>query len=496
VTGKPELSTVVPIKSVSRRMRGSMAQNALSLGTSLVAYVVIGAVVEPAEYGRAAVVLACWGLLTVPIECTGNLLMRYGPVDLARTGTLRVSVSTRLVFALPPLLLLLPSAPLYLAFVRGWPTWMVLATMIWLLFFTSFSVTQWSGVAAQRFGILAAAGALNRSAPIVMVFLLSAIHAPIRAEAFVLASLVGLGVGTLVPLLLMRRLLGLQRPDRTLLVAMWRYALPSLVVLPIEAAIPYVDPLVLSRFVSNADVGRYQLAYAVINLFGMLGASFNSVLSPELVRTTATRNADAVEAYRRRDQPRFAVFLGLAAFGAACLVGPLARMVLPARFASTSELLAILTLAGGFMIGAFSLYPLATVTDSMWSLHLSFALSAVINFAFDLGLAPRTGSIGVAEANVIAWAVQFVALTLLLRRRRHVRMIAVAALVPAGTTILGLMRVGGLPRGLLPLLGGTLLAVSVAGACRIYRARLASCRSWAWPRSTQRRADCSSTPRR
>jgi O-antigen/teichoic acid export membrane protein len=459
-----------PVASVGRRMRGSLLHQSASLLTSIGSYLVIGRLVDPAEYGRAAVALALWGVCAIPLEGTGHLLMRYGPVELGRSGSLRVSISTRLVFALPPLLVLLPGAPIYLVLARGWPMWLALLTIPWLLLTTASSVAQWSGVAAQRFGPLATGSALNRAAPVMMVLLLTARHVPVHGEALVVATLVGLAIGAAIPLVALRRLIGIERPDPTLLRSMWRYCLPALLAMPCGAAISFADPLVLERWVSHADLGRYQLAYAVISVFGMLGASLNSVMSPELVRASATGDRRAIELYRTRDQPRFAILLGLGTFGAACVAAPLVALFLPARFAGAGEVVAILTVAGGFMVGVWSLHPLVTVTDSVWALQICSALGAATNLLLDLAWAPRGGTTGVALANVAAWALQFVALALLLRRRIGTRRIALAVLPPSGAAVL-LLLLGGAPAWLRVAVGLSLLAGCAIAAAKIYRAR-------------------------
>lgn len=464
-------SSPAPVASVGRRVRGSLLNSLSSFAVSAASYVVISRLVDPADYGRAAVVLAVWGLCAVPLEGTGHLLMRYGPVELAQKGSLRVSVSTRLVFALPPLVILVIVAP-WVLMARGWSTLLAAATVPWLLFTVLSSVAQWSGVASQRFFALTLGNVLNRSAPVAIALVLFALGLPVRADALVLATLLGLFLGSVVSLWRLRHLVGLTRPDRPLLRAMWQYSLPSLVAMPCGAAIQNVDPLVLNHFVSHADVGRYQLAYAVISIFGMLGASLNSVLSPELVRAKTEGRHDRFDIYRLRDQPRFAILLGMAAFGAACVAAPIMRTLLPPRFAGTAELVALLTVAGGFMMGVWSLHPMVTVTDSVWPFHLSTILGSFGNVIGDVLLAPRLGATGVALANVGAWALQLMVLGLFLRRRLRARIVGMVVLLPSGALVLALLL---LDHPLLRhLVGVAMLLLAAAGGFRLLRALRAS----------------------
>jgi O-antigen/teichoic acid export membrane protein len=421
---------------VGRRVRRSLFNSASGLATSAAAYLVIGCFVAPAEYGHAAIILATGGLFTIAVDWCGSVMMRYGPEELARDGTLRRTLATRLVFAVPALALTLPGVPLYLALARGWPAPLLALTVFWLLASAAFGVAQWSAVAAQRFGTLMVANTLVRSTPPLVVLALVAAGQAVTAERLAAATVGGFALGALVLFGALRTLLGLTRPDRALLSAMWRFSLPSLIAAPSLAAMTYVDPLVLQRWVSHADVGRYQLAYLAVTLFGMLGASLNSVLSPELVHHAAQGRADRIERYRCRVQPRMAIGLGLCAFAAALLVAPVARAILPTRWAAAANTAAILTVAGGFMIGVWSYHPLVTVTDSTWALQLASMASAAINVALDLALAPRFGTVGVALANVAAWAVQLVALGLLLHRRVGARRIALVPLVAGAAVVL------------------------------------------------------------
>ena len=420
-----EIRRIAP--SSIRRIVDSFVNGVTSLGVSLGAYVVLGRFVSPAEYGRASVILAMWGLCATTVDWCGNMMMRFGPVELGRANTLRVTVATRLVFA-TPLALTVVGAPLYFGLVRGWSWPLLVLTVLYLVSAAAFGVAHWSAVAAQRFRPLTIANALIRAMPPVTILTLVAVGRRPGAEALATAAVVGMTLGALVLIVPLRSLFGWARPDRELLRAMWRYCLPSLIAAPAAAAMNYIDPLVLQRSVSDADVGRYQLGYLTVTLFGTFGASFNRVLSPELVSSSARGEREAVEHYRRRVQPRLAC-LGLVACAGACLVPPLARAMLPTVWAPAAETFAILTVAGGLMIGVWSFHPLVTVTDSVWALQIASMASAATNVALDFALAPRWGITGVALANVAAWAVQLVLLAILLHRRINARRICLVPLL-------------------------------------------------------------------
>jgi O-antigen/teichoic acid export membrane protein len=382
---------------------------------------------------------------------------------------------------------------LYLLLARHWPAWLAGLTVLWLILVNLESVVQWSGVAAQRFRSLAIANVINRSTPIMTVLLFLAFGARVRSGALVVGPLLGMAVSSLVLLYSLRSLMGLVRPDRTLLGAMWRYALPTLVGGPAITAVVYADPLILDRWVSHADVGRYQLAYAVINAFGMLGGALNSVHSPELVRAAADGDTSAIDTYRARDQPRYAILLGVAAFGAACLAPSAVRTILPARFAAAGDLVGILTVAGGLMLGVCSLHPLATVTDSTWAVHLSYAAGAITNVVLDLIYAPIAGVVGVALANVAAWLVHLVLITFLLRRRVRARLLPLLVLAPCSGGVLLLLLSG--PSRLRYVVSCALLAASAVAYIkwRIAAAAPSAVRAQASPRYAVTRESASGT---
>jgi O-antigen/teichoic acid export membrane protein len=456
-----------PPPPLGGRVRWSLLNSACGLATSLAGYAVIGRFVAPAEYGRLAVILSMWGLCTSAIDWCGNLMMRYGPVELSRRDSLGATLSARLVLAAPSLALLLPGAPLYLRFARGWPAPLLALTVTWLLVSAAVGVGQWSAVAAQRFRPLTAANLVMRATVPAAILVLAAQGRAPSAESLACATVAGAALGAALLIAALRGLLALERPDRALLRSMWRYSLPSLIAAPSLAAMSYLDPLVLARSASHADVGRYQLAYVTVTVFGMIGASLNGVLSPELVGASARGERGAVDAYRLTHQPRLALALGLLPLAGACVAGPLARGILPQAYAPAGDVAALLCAAGGLMMGVWSFHPLVTVTDSVWALQLATIASAATNVALDLALAPRLGAGGVALANVAAWTVQLVVLAVLLRRRIGARLAAVAPLIGSAAFVSGLLAAGA-PFALRAAVGAALLAAGGVAAWRAY----------------------------
>jgi O-antigen/teichoic acid export membrane protein len=455
------------------RVHRSFGAGASSLLASMVTYCVVCRMVSPTEYGRSTVVLSTLALFGVAFSWCGNLMLRYGPEELSRSGSLRVSLSTRLVFTVPPLLLLVPAVPAWFGWVNGWSPLVLCLSVLWLLGTAALGVLQPSASAAQRFGALALSNLLSRGTPALVILALALLGRIVSAEALIAASVGALLLATVLLLMALRPLLGLARPDRQLMRAMWRYSLPSLIAMPWLAIMNSVDPLILRRSTSDAEVGRYQLAYLVITLFATAGTSFNGAMSPVLVAAKARGDRHVLTDYAQRVQTRFAIGFGLLAFAAAPIVAPLGHAILPARWAGAADTAAMLTVAGGLTLGVFSFHPLVMATDSVWTLQAATILSGLTNLLGDLFWAPHWGAKGIAMANVAAWLVHLLVLALGLNRRIGARRISLFPLLGCGALVLAaLFADAGLS---LRLILSTALAVYAGPlAWRAYRARTPS----------------------
>src|SRR5262245_20647892 len=122
-----------PSAPMQPRVRRSFVAGASSLLASLATYVVVCRLVSPTEYGRSTIVLSTLGLFAVAFQWCGNLMIRYAPVELSRSGSLRVTLSTRLVFTVPPLLLLVPGVPAWFGWTEGWTPLVQCLSVLWLL---------------------------------------------------------------------------------------------------------------------------------------------------------------------------------------------------------------------------------------------------------------------------------------------------------------------------------------------------------------------------
>jgi O-antigen/teichoic acid export membrane protein len=251
---------------------------------------------------------------------------------------------------------------------------------------------------------------------------------------------------------------------------MWRYSLPGLLGMPALGAIAWIDPIVLSRSATTAEVGQYQLAYPIVTVCAVLGGSINAVFSPELVRAKTIGDVSAIERYKCRDRPRVALLMALMAFGGACLIGPVVRAAVPDSYAETAEIIGFLSVAGGFVLCTASMHPLVTATDSVWSLQTAVVVQAATNVAFDLLLAPHYGAQGIAIANILGWGLGFLTISLMLRVNIAAPIATTPYVLALGLAVtLFLLEVPA--PGIRAAVGGSLVAVAGVGIVLFFRGR-------------------------
>jgi O-antigen/teichoic acid export membrane protein len=449
---------------VRRRLRWSGLNSVSTLVASALTLLMVSRYVAPAEYGRVAVILATWGLLIQPIIWAGSLTMRFGPEELRARGVLAETVGTRLVFALPGLSLVV-LGPLFLVLVRGWSPLLATMTAAWALASLAWDLMQWSAIAAQRFRLLSVASVLVKAAPLTVIGVHALVSFDISAEHLVGSTLLGTVAAALLLFAGLSPLVRRPRLSRALLARMWHYGRTALAGMPALAAIAWADPLLLDSFSSRAEVGRYQLAYPTTTVFATLGASFNAVLSPELVRANAANQPSVLDRYRRSHQPAGAVVLAMLGFGGACVAQPVVRALLPDSYAETATLVSLLSVGGGFLLAFWTLQPLVVAMDRMGSLLVGNIAQAVVNVLGDVGLGRCFGAQGVALANIIAWATAFVTLTLLLGRDGAASRRALAPVLGAGVLFTAVVWLPSL-RPWAPLIGVTSMALAGLGLRR------------------------------
>jgi hypothetical protein len=150
-----------------------------------------------------------------------------------------------------------------------------------------------------------------------------------------------------------------------------------------------------------------------------------------------------VARYLVRNQWRFALAIGGFGLALACFAAPLARAVLPAAYAMTADLVALLCVGGAFLLALWTLVPVVTAADCVGALQATFVVQAIASVVGDLLLAPRLGALGVALASIGARALAFVVLTLLMRLAVGARLVAVLPLLVAGAAVTALLVLGG-----------------------------------------------------
>lgn len=404
-----------------RRLGWSAFSTGAGFAASAVTALAVSHLVDPAEYGRAAVVTSTWGFLGVPILWCGSLVARFGPVELERSGRISRVLGTRLLFVAPAFAILAVAVPI-VASLAAWSALLVWLTVGFLLASVAQDLGHWTAIAAQRFRAMALANVLTRGLPAMVVLAPFAIPFTVRAEHLLSATAGAAAVAAIVLGLSLRDVAGVGAPDRELLGRMWRYISPAALGVPATSIVLWADPIVLARFVPRSEVGHYQLAYLVMTMSALGTASLTAVLSPELVRANARGETGKQATFVSRVQPRAALALGLLGFAGACVVEPILLLVLGPLYAPSARLAAILCVAAGLQMATSTLSALATAADGQAASQTGSVLQAVVNLVGDIVLAGWYGATGVALANVLASAAKGVATSALLRRKVDLRL--------------------------------------------------------------------------
>jgi PST family polysaccharide transporter len=438
--------------------------------SAAVTSIAISRFVEPAEYGRASVVLSIWGFLVIPLTWCSAVVARFGPVELERRGRISQTLGTRLVFAVPAVILSGLAIPFVIVPWTGWSGVLVALTYAFLFVTIVSDLGRWGGSVVQGFRTLTVANLLTRGLPALVVVAPLFVSFTVRAEHLLAAWVVSAGVGGAFVLYMLRSLLGLDRPDRELLRAMWRYIAPALIGVPATSLIMWIDPIVLSRFVSQAEVGHYQLGYLIMNVSALGASSMTAVLSPELVRACARGDRNKLFLFVGWYQPRLVQVFGLLAFAAACVAEPLVVLVVGPKYAPSGQIAALLCVAAGFQMATSTLHTVVNATDGQAAVQTTAVLQALLNVGGDLVLGSRWGAQGIALANVLTWMVGGLSLSVLLRRKAAIRLRSWAVLTGVAPLIVLFVSSSPAPWSRLAS-AGALCAAAAAIAAGILRAR-------------------------
>lgn len=167
------------------------------------------------------------------------------------------------------------------------------------------------------------------------------------------------------------------------------------------------DRLVLAGLVSDAELGRYAIAYQAMFVFGILALEFTRAAGPSYARHSTSVNEDALQRLIMQHQ---SVSLGLATIG--LVVTPIAvALLLPASYAAPVSVYPWLALGVVFM----GLYTIPTgllilVQGRPRRVWQATGAGVAVNFAGVAVLAPPFGITGAASATAFGYFVMAAAL--------------------------------------------------------------------------------------
>jgi len=215
---------------------------------------------------------------------------------------------------------------------------------------------------------------------------------------------VGLAAG-LVPLALIVLAANAKRigaPSRTLWVPALIFALPLIPHFLFGVVLNLADRLVLERYTSVAEVGRYALAYQLAWGAGALANALNHVWGPILYRRqeqNGTSAADRLVALVAAPSAAATALLAVVSVVLAQVVYDLLRDT------GKPDLIVFAAVAAGsVMFGTYliNVGP-AFLRDLTWLIPLGTGTGAVVNVAANFALVPKYGANGAAIATFLAY---------------------------------------------------------------------------------------------
>ena len=161
------------------------------------------------------------------------------------------------------------------------------------------------------------------------------------------------------------------------------------------------DRYLLSRFGSLSETGSYGVAYTLGGVLGVLVLTPFSLAWPTAMFTIAKRK-DAARVYQLVFR-WFSIALLLAAYGLSLLSTILLTLFFPPAYSSAAPVIPVVALSTMFY-GIYNIFTTGiSVTRKTWYAVIFTTFAALINVGANIILIPLYGSIGAAEATLIAY---------------------------------------------------------------------------------------------
>lgn len=195
-----------------------------------------------------------------------------------------------------------------------------------------------------------------------------------------------------------------------------------------------IDTVMLSWFVSNAEVGWYNVAYGLVRSFVSLLSGFSVAMVPTLARVFATDGA-VVTRWHIRSVRMIALIAVPVAIGGMLVAGPLVRFLYTPDVYPAAGALAIIVWDVPLLMYAAFCGNVTTIIGEERAAARINVINALANVALNAICIPLYGMLGAALVTVATDVIASIQFTLLLNRRLNV-----------------------------PALGGTLVRVGLASA--------------------------------
>lgn len=193
--------------------------------------------------------------------------------------------------------------------------------------------------------------------------------------------------------------IGLPKAGATL-----RYALPFVLYSLTNWSLSASDRLILARFCSLDELGRYGLGYTLatgMNTIVLTGV--NMAYAPLFLRR-AKEQEDHPALYAR-DLELYTVAVGYLTLGAMLLAPEVVRIIAPSRYQGAAPIMRVVVFAF-LMLGMYLMNSLPLVLHrKSSSIALGSFLAALVNAGLNVALVPRYGIITAAWTTVIGYLV-------------------------------------------------------------------------------------------
>ncbi|MBX3196801.1 MAG: lipopolysaccharide biosynthesis protein [Labilithrix sp.] len=220
------------------------------------------------------------------------------------------------------------------------------------------------------------------------------------ARGALLAGLIAAAVSATMSLAIMRKHIAL-KISRSLLVQSLAFSLPLVPHVLSNWALSVSDRLILERYVSQADLGRFSLGYMFSLVVTLVVSAITTALSPAVTRQLKA-NARAPEVPRLGTVAVAA--MALTSLGAAALGGDAIRLMSPPSYHEAARVVPWVVL-GAFMQGLYMVWSQGTwFSMKTRAIPVVTGVGAAANVGLNMIFVPRHGIMAAAINTAIAYA--------------------------------------------------------------------------------------------